>query len=175
MTVLRGVVYSVKSGGPSTEPWGTPKGSWASGERTSSSLICWLLSVKYEDNHFSAWQIYQKYVGLRTCIHTYIHTHTHTHTYIHIYIHTYIIHTHTHTHTHTLQPWKGGWLPKSSLHIPTALSEELCWPFYCEWGGRFVARLGAVQVGIDGTYYAWVNNLLSLSRSLFSLSRQKAI
>ena len=48
-------VQCKKSSDPCTERWGTPKGSWASGERTSSSLICCLLPVKYEDTQFSAW------------------------------------------------------------------------------------------------------------------------
>ena len=54
MAMPRRVVYSVNSTGPSTEPWGTPKGIRVIGESIPSSLICWLLSVKYEENQLSA-------------------------------------------------------------------------------------------------------------------------
>ena len=55
MTVLRGVVYSVKSSGPSTEPWGKPKRSWASGERTFFSLIFFTPARQvYEGNQTSS-------------------------------------------------------------------------------------------------------------------------
>ena len=42
---------------PSTEPWGTSKGIWVTGERSLSSLISWLLSIKImcEENQFSVW------------------------------------------------------------------------------------------------------------------------
>ena len=54
--LLRGDVYSVKCSGPSTEPWRDTKGeAEPSGGRTSSSLIHWLLPIKYEDTQFIAW------------------------------------------------------------------------------------------------------------------------
>ena len=56
LTVPWGVVYSVKSRGPSTEPWGDTNGKLSFRRKSpSSSLICWLLPVKYEGNWCSTW------------------------------------------------------------------------------------------------------------------------